>query len=838
MTSLIENNFCYYLEIEKCYICTICFMKNIIPELHSGQYHGKMIREIENESKRSRERFCKIILDNFKECYENIFTKKKMDDSGFNDSSQNSQQSIFDEISQKLEYQICVCLCKNNMPISHFNIFGFVFIELYHILSEYHLPERTLILQIIRGIINRSNTTISSRIKSIGESLKRNMFERLNQSEAFAIETDETTDNTSKSKSVVFANVLTRKESRKEITYEFVGMYTNYRNETDAYSLIYNLLNSVDDGFINYCPKMIAITSDCGTNMLRLKKIFQRFQLKNKHFLLSLDCFLHQQNTVSSSIDDLCCMEAVDIILKYMLSSEKRIISFSKLIEGKFPFDRLSKYSKIRWLSSSTSVDKIDLSYDYIMEFLDYEIEEYFNGVRLTEEDIKKLNPKVFNLIKIFEVDVDKINKEYLKSLDSDVEDIADSDSKTREQQEKEKKEESKKRKKKAAGDKKKHKKYPAIIYLMKTEKFRRQLTFFRDHLHFHKVSCLSNQKHNMKVKDSLNELKKYENGLKLIKKHLEWKNFECNYFQNFSKIVPNPEIIPEKEKDQYVKVLEKTINKCSNQFEQLRMFGKIEEMITDGFCDEQKLNEIVNWLVVDYQLESEKKQQKQQKEKKEDIEVEKKLEIAMTGKSIKSQQPMIPSIPTTDSKVSIDSLPPLTIPSDTQDKKQIVRKSVENIFDSPTTATSTEESKRRLKSFDEMKECIMNGDCFGKDGLKPLTVVGDSDEEIEWDRKIIKQYIEGELELLRKGKSTDNWHYIEENQKHFPVLYQLVLAYHLVSPTTVKSECSFSDLNTVKNDLRNRLGDDTLESILRIKYCDDDEEIKDVVNKLVGGNK
>ena len=94
---------------------------------------------------------------------------------------------------------------------------------------------------------------------------------------------------------------------------------------------------------------------------------------------------------------------------------------------------------------------------------------------------------------------------------------------------------------------------------------------------------------------------------------------------------------------------------------------------------------------------------------------------------------------------------------------------------------------------------------------------------------------IPGMLEL----KSIENkiirkkFDFIIGNYETFPILYDLVISLKFLIPSTTTCERKFSHMNNILFTQRFNLNPETLESIMKIKFCGDDE-LKEIIKKLL----
>lgn len=73
----------------------------------------------------------------------------------------------------------------------------------------------------------------------------------------------------------------------------------------------------------------------------------------------------------------------------------------------------------------------------------------------------------------------------------------------------------------------------------------------------------------------------------------------------------------------------------------------------------------------------------------------------------------------------------------------------------------------------------------------------------------------------------------IEENENEFHYLHQINLAFYVLCPTSVTSECKFSDMANILTPERLNMGDDVLEGLMHIKYADE-EELEEIIDILI----
>ena len=148
-------------------------------------------------------------------------------------------------------------------------------------------------------------------------------------------------------------------------------------------------------------------------------------------------------------------------------------------------------------------------------------------------------------------------------------------------------------------------------------------------------------------------------------------------------------------------------------------------------------------------------------------------------------------------------------------------------------------------KYSDEIIECILNEFiCFDivdeEDEKKSRKRKKDSEtmKDLDENQTIInemKQQMKKELETLQNEsiEKNERRNIILSNQNVYSLLYELLTGVLLLFPTTCASESVFSILKYVKNQYRNRLGDDLLESSLAIRFAGD-SEIKEAQNEYL----
>ena len=143
-------------------------------------------------------------------------------------------------------------------------------------------------------------------------------------------------------------------------------------------------------------------------------------------------------------------------------------------------------------------------------------------------------------------------------------------------------------------------------------------------------------------------------------------------------------------------------------------------------------------------------------------------------------------------------------------------------------------------------------------DGLESLKSIGTQSSSGTWcidsKKTFFDQHaIDYEYSLFKKGEFKDwlklkirrelcqlklfvgnNINKILKNKSMFPMLWQLHIGCELSYPTSVICESTFSLMKRVKTPQRCRMKDDTLESILRIKYATEDDIIS-TIDRLMG---
>ena len=106
----------------------------------------------------------------------------------------------------------------------------------------------------------------------------------------------------------------------------------------------------------------------------------------------------------------------------------------------------------------------------------------------------------------------------------------------------------------------------------------------------------------------------------------------------------------------------------------------------------------------------------------------------------------------------------------------------------------------------------------------------------IEDYRKDLRIQLRNELNKYSIFGCQERRNWIWKNRNDVPLLFQLCAGIELLYPTSVKSECSFSKMNLIKTPSRNRLSDESLDSIMRIQYASK-EDVVACINNLVNIN-
>ena len=89
------------------------------------------------------------------------------------------------------------------------------------------------------------------------------------------------------------------------------------------------------------------------------------------------------------------------------------------------------------------------------------------------------------------------------------------------------------------------------------------------------------------------------------------------------------------------------------------------------------------------------------------------------------------------------------------------------------------------------------------------------------------------EINELRSIRTSSYEYTVINNQLLFPLLWEIRIGIAVLFHTSVKCESSFSLMKRVKSPFRSRMSDCTLDSIIRMKYTDE-EEISKCIDHLI----
>ena len=881
--TLITNKFCIQTDSEekkqwKCILCLSFINHN---QKHCNRYHKDLVDIIGSMKKEQKNLVVQTMINMFLS-YEN--SKIKLEPKQTMETC--PKQSVYDgngeNLASELMYYISLLSSEYNLSFKSCSLFS-SFIN--YLCLSLRLWEN-ISIQTLKNIgekINLKKTDkISEKVNDIGRQLRSYTFEKLKTCDNFVLQMDETTDVTGVSKTVVHANIFIKDGSEYHVEQLFIGLYSNEGNKTDAYSLLNNLITCFSYNNNNYLYKVIGITTDGGSNMNKLKNIMKKIFIKNERVILDLKCFLHCENLIASSINDLGCMEVVDMIVQYVNRSFKRKIQLRSQLEQFHSYGDIPKYATTRWLTRFKTVDRIIESMKELIEFIQMDIDSNFNGKEMSIKEIKKVNPSIATLLE--EKESYTGNEECIFE-DEEIEEIEVE--MTTEKCKDTKKKESKKGRKKWDGEDEATT-FPLFIYLLKNEKIQRDLVFFSEILKQHNSISLENQKQEKKIDEIFNQIESFNKIFETMKFDLQKLNFKSEILPKFMEVIQQSKCYEsekwKEEVDKYVSVIDGIIEKAKEKFKTFEFIKLINETISNGSCDDTTLSNISEYLTGNVELASERLKEKKklkqsiEEQLKKDEEIEQKLiSILKNGKKLDDEKKIIKNEFLRESKSDSILLPPIseldfpmkrrkdsfTIPKEITEKKQ------QSIIDSTSLINSYKMNKQQLPLintlfyFEKPKLETLNPISFEQESekinqaLKKLSKEMTSFHSTNTSQKPItfptqrldkipikdelKIQLRKEFDQLQQSMEMDKIGMIKRNEETFKLLSQIVHSINISFPTTVICESSFSIMKYIKSETRNRMKDETLQSIMRMKYSSHDETLKaieEIINMKIQSRK
>ena len=725
----------------------------------------------------------------------------------------NDDKQRLNQFTQHTKCLIATTLCDNNVSFHKANVFVEIAIELMKYIQQLELDLNDAIDVLSGKLTKFKDTAASSRARLIGEMIKKDTYERCLKSEYLGIQLDETTDVTGYSQMVIKARLLNNDLFCKENTSEdmFIGLFTNESYEMDAHSLMFNLFNNLQYGEQNLLYNVRAITTDNGTNVVKMKELIKNLFLKNGVIVLQASCLLHDQNLLVKTVDCLSCMEVVTWLLSHVNSSFKKINNMRNLLaRNNSSYSILLTYAITRWLSRSNSVDRVLECIDVIEQFLKEETAELneLDKETFTIDRIKSIDKHVAS---IFEgkgsnndrdIMTNELKDELLQLLEEmkeeepneDIIDLEQLDEHDDDQEKlKSMEEDLDNNLRKKVDQKRKAGLVDFIRLLFQSPTFMRRLCFVADVLRFHKELSLRCQQHELKMTDAFDTIIYHENSIRNMINQLNTNQLSDERFPMLITAMKNSRMpmLYDDERILFVSVLQDILNKIPEYFSNQYSLFSISQLLETGEYTEDSLNSLCDYIICNTKTEEEKKAENERKiekwrKKKENY--DKKMKEREERMKKKKEKEKKSKGPVTETIVNVQS------------KKQ----------QPPRYPAQIEIDEKKITIEKELNEQIR----------KSFSLTQDRAAVDLSNKENLKSIMKKELELLNNSTDVKKKEFIRNHKSSFFVLHQLLISLDIMFPTTVQCESAFSVMKYVKTDQRNRLKEDTLDAIMHIKYC------------------
>ena len=777
------------------------------------------------------------------------------------------EQETYDENKVKAfcEYirnHISVLLCKNNMSFKQSSVFVSFLSEVLKVMKSEDLGECITLNKLCENLMKYKERYVSLSVQRIGQQLKEQTFQKVADSNGIAIQLDETTDHSKRSQTIVHGRIETN-DPFQEYEDLFLTIFENPSYDLDAHSSLKHLHDSLEFNEMNLLSKVKAITSDSGTNVKKLKEMLKGFFLDMDKIVLESSCFLHNENLLCKAIDTLSCMDVVTALLSYLTSSFKRINHLrEELLKVDKDIEGLLKYAITRWLSRSKAIDRLIECMDEVDKLLDTELDPV-NDNAMTIEELRKLDPAIADLFIELNVEMcpkkDSVKDEQIDKVDAKDElldeliDLTDVDNQpaSGEFSEDNNSKDPQVNGYSLFGGPIETKKIdnPILIHfirvLMKNKTFACRLGFVSDVLRYFKSVSQINQKPGMSMTCVFEQLNRINDSLKQMIVELKGERNKMDYFPKLKHALEKAKlnIIPETEKSKYITVIENIINSLPIFFKNVQILKSIYEMIENCEYNDELIDLISEFLLSKTTTEMEKillNILKIEKHKKKIEEAKRKAEEEKKPKKEKqpSEKTTLKGTGKEENKISRGRKRKPTISKEMkQTKKQMETNDIKpklKIVDPKKFEIETRIKMNMIKWF-KYKEINYEQQTQPSQSSHPFHRYNEfisiykPPEPLFNTKTKLKQQIKKEMDLLKSTNCLDKKKYVMEHEDQFIILSQILIAIKLMYPTTVKCESGFSIMKYVKTEHRTRLKQQSLDSIMRIKY-EKDIEIKKAI--------
>ena len=229
-------------------------------------------------------------------------------------------------------------------------------------------PHKDRILDQINGL-QLSRQTVTERAEIISNLIQSEIKILIDQSIAFSICCDESTDINQVSQLVIYARIVDDHLKIKDTLIDILPMHETTKS-SDIYQKIIESLQRYGKG-----PKDVtSITTDGAKSMRGVKEGVTAKLKRDNNNLIDLHCILHQEDLVAKKSIPAAKVYSDKVMLivnKCMSSGALRCRQFKAFLdENGSDIQKLSKMAQVRWLSVNKTFSEFISIIDLIYEFL------------------------------------------------------------------------------------------------------------------------------------------------------------------------------------------------------------------------------------------------------------------------------------------------------------------------------------------------------------------------------------------------------------------------------------------------------------------------------------
>ena len=347
-----------------------------------------------------------------------------------------------------------------------------------------------------------------------------------------------------------------------------------------------------------------------------------------------------------------------------------------------------------------------------------------------------------------------------------------------------------------------------------------KRLSFVADVLRFQKNYSLSGQHQGMTMGCAFEIIESNKFQLNNLIEELKGPAEDMYHFETLKKAIQksdSPKLTMDEQK-QFIEVVQKIIDSFDEIFQDQLILKSISTMIETGECTENQLNDIIKYLSSNTTSEIEKLLLNDKKIEKS----KKKQQIQSNKENSKEKSIKLKEIDENKFKIEIETKKIFDHQNNEKKSKPIKppksSKEIKEEKEKKETKENKEIRKKEKKlEHTEMMEMVEDEYFCNEKGLN--------------NSNQLKQKLKEELRTLSQINTPLKKEYIIQNKHQFVLLSQLAVALEVIFPTTVSCESGFSLLKYVKTDQRNRMKQETLDSIMRIKYANANSLTSSIIN-------